>query len=180
MFGVIVETRRWLFDANCLRAAVSASHSRPLTTVDSDTRFFSATAGVRVARGLFVVAGGKRVSTDLDVTLTGPVTQSPHNANTNPRLWDPMVGADYRGRLNSGIAFDTLFRVGGFGVGTDINLSAESAIDSNFAGRFVLRAGYSILYYKLTVDDASVDAIHRPLISKQTLHGPEIGLGVRF
>ena len=65
-------------------------------------------------------------------------------------------------------------------MGTDVDIAAEAAIDWDITRHFVLRAGYSLVYYKWTMDDADVDGLERTLISKQTLHGPEIGIGIRF
>ena len=179
MFGVTVESRRWLVDANGLWAALDADHPRPLITVDTDTWFFNVMAGSRIAGGLFAVGGVRGVSTDIDVTLTAPSQTSTLNGRTGPSFLDPMIGVAYRGRLGSRTTLDAEFKGGGFGVGTDVDVSAEAAIDWNIAGRFVLRAGYSLLYYKWT-SDAEINAIQRPLESRQTLHGPEIGFGIRF
>jgi hypothetical protein len=43
-----------------------------------------------------------------------------------------------------------------------------------------LRLGYTAVYYKMTVADVSVGSFQRTLISSQSLHGPEIGLGIVF
>jgi hypothetical protein len=176
--GVIVESRRWLLDVNGLWAAVSADHPDPLTNVDTHTAFVNVTGGVRIDRGLFATAGIKRVRSDIDVTVTGP--RQTLQGSTNPTLWDPLVGAEYRGQLTPRTKYDAAFKAGGFGVGTDIDISLEGAVDWSISRRFVIRAGYSFLYYKLTVEDANIEAVKRPLISKQTLHGPEIGLGIKF
>ena len=179
LFGVIVESRRWLADVNGLWAAVSASSPDPLTKVDTHTGFVNVSGGVRIAKSLFAIAGVKRVRADMDVTVTGP-RQTTLQSATNPALWDPLLGAEYRGQLTPRTRFDTTFKAGGFGVGTDIDVSLEGAVDWSLSHHFVLRAGYSFLYYKLTVEDANIAAVKRPLISKQTLHGPEMGFGIRF
>lgn len=178
--GITVEGRRWLLDTNGLWAAVAASHSLPLIKVDSNIRFFNAVGGVRIVKGLFAVAGIRRISADLDVTLTEASQTSTLSGRASPAVWDPMIGVDYRGRISPRIRFDIVFKGGGFGVGTDVDLSAEAAIDWDITRHFVLRAGYSVTYYKWTIDGAEIEAGTRTLISKQTLHGPEIGIGIRF
>lgn len=180
MFGVIVETRHWLVDVNNLWAAVSAGRSQPLTNVDTNSRFFNGAVGLRLGRGLFAVGGIKRVSINLDVSLTGPTERNTFTGKTNPVLWDPMGGVEYRGRLNASTTGDLAFKVGGFGIGTDYDLTTEGAIDWRFWRFMVLRAGYSFVRYKLTVTNADVNGLPRTLVSKQTLNGPEIGLGIRF
>jgi hypothetical protein len=176
--GVIVETRRWLLDVNGLWAAVSASYPNPLTNVDTHTAFVNVSGGVRIVNGLFATAGIKRARADIDVTVTGP--RQTLQGTTSPALWDPLLGAEYRGQLTPRTRFDAAFKAGGFGVGTDIDVALEGAVDWSISRRFVIRAGYSFLYYKFTVEDANIEAVKRPLISSQTLHGPEMGLGIRF
>jgi hypothetical protein len=180
MFGVIVETRHWLVDVNNLWAAVSAGRAQPLTNVDTDSRFFNGTVGLRVGGGIFAVGGIKRVGINLDVSVTGRVQQNTLNGKANPVLWDPMGGVEYRGRLTPRTTCDLAFKVGGFGIGTDYDLTTEGAVDWTIWRFVVLRAGYSFVRYKLTVTNADVNALQRTIVSKQTLHGPEIGLGIRF
>jgi hypothetical protein len=180
MFGVIVETRHWLVDVNNLWAAVSAGRSQPLTNVDTDSRFFNGAVGLRVGGGLFAVGGIKRVGIDLDVSLTGPAQQNTLNGKASRTLWDPTGGVEYRGRLSARTTYDLAFTVGGFGIGTDYDLTTEGAVDWTIWRRIVLRAGYSFVRYKVTVTNADVNALQRTIVSKQTLNGPEIGLGIRF
>jgi hypothetical protein len=180
MFGVIVETRHWLVDVNNLWAAVSAGRAQPLTNVDTNSRFFNGAVGLRVGGGLFVVGGIKRVGINLDVSLTGPTERNTFNGNANSVLWDPIGGVEYRGRLNTSTTCDLAFKVGGFGIGTDYDLTTEGAIDWRFWRFLVLRAGYSFVRYKLTVNNADINGLQRTLVSKQTLNGPEIGVGIRF
>jgi hypothetical protein len=182
-FGLTIESRRWLLDTNGLWAALSARATKPVTFVNSDTRFFNATAGVRIVKGLFATAGVRRVATDLSVELevaSPNAAPTPLSGVTNPALWDPMIGAQYRGRLTQRTTFDLSFRGGGFGVGTDVDIDAEAAVNWRFMRHVELRAGYEFVYFKETVDNAIVNAIQRPLIAEQTLHGPEIGIGIAF
>ena len=43
-----------------------------------------------------------------------------------------------------------------------------------------LRAGYSFLFLKLTVTDVSIGSFQRTLVAKQSLNGPELGIGIVF
>jgi len=180
MFGGTIEGRRWFADVNGVWADVSANHSAPRLSVESNTRFFNGIGGVRVFHDFFATGGFRRVATDLDVTLSLPSQGTTLNGQTSPGVWDPMLGVQYRGRLGRRTKFDLDFRGGGFGVGTDVDISGEATADWRLVPHVVLRAGYTILYYKLTVADVSVGPVQRTLISKQTLHGPELGIGITF
>ena len=179
MFGVIIEGPRWMVDANGLLADVDASHTTPLTRVDSDIGFANLMGGGRIAGRFFAIAGVRRVQADLDITLTEPTANTTVNGKPHAALWDPMLGVAYRGRLTGRTRFDAVFKGGGFGVGTDIDIAVETAVDWHFTRRFLLRVGYSFLYYKFTAN-TEVEGIDRPIVSEQTLHGPEIGFGIKF
>ena len=75
---------------------------------------------------------------------------------------------------------DGTFDGGGFGVGTDVDVSGEAHVGWRFLKHIELRAGYSFLYYKLTVADVSLGSFQRTLVSSQSLHGPVVGLGIVF
>ncbi|HEX4566011.1 MAG TPA: hypothetical protein VH138_05235, partial [Vicinamibacterales bacterium] len=171
MFGFIAETRHWLLDGNALWAAVGASRPVPLTTVDTDVGFMNLVGGVRVGRGLFAIAGVKRVRADITVTLTPARLASSLDGDAHRTMWDPVAGAEYRGHLNPRTRWDGVFKIGGFGVGTDFETSLETTVDWSITRRLVMRAGYEFLYYKLTVTNADIAGLSRTLVSKQTLHG---------
>ncbi len=182
MFGVIVETRHWLLDTNALWAAVGAGRSDPLTKVDTDVGFMNFVGGVRVGKGLFAIGGVKRIRADITLTLTPSHLSSPSplDGDAHPVMWDPIGGVEYRGHVTPRTRWDGVFKIGGFGVGTDFETSVETSVDWSITRHFVLRAGYEFLYYKLTVTNADIAGLGRTLVSKQTLHGPEIGFGVQF
>jgi hypothetical protein len=180
MFGGIVESPRWFVDTNGLWAAVSASRSAPFLNVDSDTRFFNLTGGIGILDHWFVTVGVRRVGTTLDVQFTAPSKTEPVAARATPGVWDPLVGAEYRNRFGSHIRVDADVKGGGFGIGSDVDLSGEVAVNWRFASHFEVRGGYSIIYFKITAADATVDGVQRTLVAKQTLHGPEFGIAIPF
>ena len=179
-FGAQIEGRRWFADANALWAAVGASHSAPRVTVDSHSWVANAIAGVRVFNNFFATGGLRYISSSLDVSLAVPSQGTTLSGAAHPDLWDPMLGVQYRGHPSSRTKIELDFRGGGFGVGTDIDLSGEASIDWQIVRHVALRAGYTALHYKLTVADVNVGSVQRQLISSQTLHGPEIGVGIVF
>jgi len=180
MAGVSFETDRWFAELNPLWAELSAEHSLPQVTVDSNVYFVSGRGGIRLFRGVFATAGFRRVSVDLDVGLTVATTNQVVNGSVRPVLWDPLVGVDWRGTLGKGWSFDTDFQGGGFGVGTDVDLSGDVYADWHFARHFLLRFGYTVIYFKMTVGDVQLGSFQRTLVVSQTLHGPALGFGIVF
>ena len=182
MAGFAIEAPRWFAEVNGVWAAVSASHSTPLTTVDSDFYFFTARGGVRVYRNLSGTVGVRRVSVGLDVQLT-PIatpTGAPLRGSAKPGVWDPLLGLDWRASMGKSWTFDALFQGGGFGVGTDVDLEGDFYADWHVARHFDVRLGYTAVYYKLTIEGVNIGALQRTLVTRQTLQGPAIGFGIVF
>jgi hypothetical protein len=91
-----------------------------------------------------------------------------------------MIGVDWRGRVSSKWSIDTNFQGGGFGVGTDVDLSGEFNASRHFGNHFDLRLGWDVLHYKMTLADVGIGAYQRTLVSTQTLNGPSFGFGIVF
>jgi len=182
MAGLSIEGPRWFGEVNGLWAALSASHSTPFTTVDSDVYFFTARGGIRLFRNLSGTVGVRRVSVGLDVQVTPTATSSraPLRGSTKPGVWDPLVGLDWRASLGRSWSFDAVFQGGGFGVGTDVDVEGDLYADWHAARHFDVRLGYTSIFYKLTIDDVQIGSFERTLVTKQTLHGPTIGFGIVF
>jgi hypothetical protein len=180
MAGVSFEGDRWFAELNPLWAALSASHSLPNLNVNSDLYFVSGRGGFRLFRGVFATAGFRRVSAGLNVELTVPTTNTVVNGATKPVLWDPLVGVDWRGTLGKGWSFDTDFQGGGFGVGSDVDLSGDLYVDWQPARHFLVRFGYTVVHFKVTVGDVALGSFQRTLVVSQTLHGPALGFGIVF
>jgi hypothetical protein len=179
MGGVLVEGNRWFVEGFSVWAALSASRSTPRVTIDSDTIFFSARGGVRLLGGASVTAGVRRASIDLHATLALPALERTIEGRTKPGIWDPLIGVDWRRDMGRW-TLDTNLQGGGFGVGADVDVSAEAHARWRVVKHVELRAGYSLLYLKLTVADVSIGSFQRTLVAKQTLHGPELGIGIVF
>ncbi len=180
MAGFSVETHRWFGEIQGLWAALSANHSLPHLKVDSDTYFFNARGGVRVAPGLFATVGLRRVTVGLNVELTTTKTADVIGGATKPGFWDPLLGVDWRGPMGRGWTFDAAFQGGGFGVGTDLDLNADFYADKHFGPHFLLRLGYTLVHLKTTIDKVQLGSFQRTLIASQTLHGPAFGFGIVF
>jgi hypothetical protein len=183
MAGFAIEAPRWFAEANGLWAALSASHSLPLTTVNSDFYFFSARGGIRMFRNVSGTVGVRRVSVGLDVQLTPPVATPASGSlrgSVKPGLWDPLLGLDWRASAGDRWTFNAFFQGGGFGVGADVDLEGDFYADWHVARHFDVRLGYTALYYKLTIDGVNIGSLQRTLVTKQTLQGPAIGFGIVF
>ena len=180
MAGVSVRTARIFVDARGQWADLSASRSSPRVTLDTSARFFTVRGGVTLLDGLSVQAGLRRLWGELDASLTLPnLNNKVLSATTNKALYDPMVGVDWRGRAGKFI-FEGNLLGGGFGVGTDADVSAEVDVNWRFTKHTDLRIGYGLFYYKITSDPIQIGSFQRTLVSSQTLNGPTFGFGIVF
>jgi hypothetical protein len=179
MAGVLLEADRWFAEASGVYAALSASRQSPRVQIDSKAVFYSARGGVRLIGGLSATGGIRRVAVDLDATLTLPLLDRTISGTAKPGLWDPMIGVDWR-RTMGAWSVDGNFQGGGFGVGTDVDMSAEFHARWRPVRHFEIRAGYSLLYFKLTAADINIGSFRRTLVAKQSLNGPELGFGIVF
>jgi hypothetical protein len=179
MAGINVRTDRFFGELRGQWAAVSADRQTPRIDVHTDAYFFYGRGGVRVFDGLSVTGGFRRVSVKLDATLTLTSLDRAISGTTKPVLWDPMIGVDWRRAMGRWVA-EGSFEGGGFGVGTDADVTAEVHAGWRIIPHTELRLGYSFLYYKLTVADVSIGSFQRTLVSSQTLHGPSVGFGIVF
>jgi hypothetical protein len=181
MAGVLVESPRWFGEFYGLWAALSANRTTPRVNVDSDTYLLNATAGVRLFGGLAATGGVRAVRTAIDATLTLPNLGRTIEGTTKPTLWDPMIGVDWRAATaGERWIFGADFQGGGFGVGTDLDLSGDVRVRWRPIRHMEFRVGYSAVHFRETIADVNIGSLQRTLVIKQTLHGPEIGVGIVF
>jgi hypothetical protein len=179
MAGVMMRADRWFGELRGTWAALSATRVTPRVSLDTDATFVSGRGGVRLVDGLSVTGGFRRVAVTLNATLTLPLTERLLQGSTDRVLWDPLVGVEWYHR-GQRLVFGAQFEGGGFGVGTDVDMSGGAHVGVRLIPHTELRLGYTALYYKMTVADVSIGSFQRTLISSQSLHGPEIGLGIVF
>jgi len=179
MAGLTLRGDRWFGEFRGDWADLDASRESPRFSLETKARVFNVRGGVRVLDGLFATGGFRRISVRLDTTLNLPILGRDISGTTEPVLYDPMIGVEWRQRAGSWI-FDANFQGGGFGVGTDVDTSAEFHAGWRVIPHTEIRLGYTFLYYKLTVADVSIGSFQRTLISSQTLHGPIVGFGIVF
>jgi hypothetical protein len=178
LVGFLVETNRLFVEASGTWADISADRELPHASLKTRTLLFTARGGVRVFKGISVTGGVHHLGMELDAALELPQLGRTIEGSAKPGYWDPMLGVDWRGRYGRW-ALQTSFEGGGFGVGTDVNLSGEARVDYRI-GWFDLRFGYSISHIEATVLDVNIGQFQRELVVRQTLHGPNIGVGIAF
>lgn len=173
--GISIEREKWLFDFEGEYAGLSAERQSPILKVTTNVYYFNVTGGWKFYQDLAVTGGVKRLAIDVRAELGDG-----REARTKPGLWDPMIGVDWRHLVTRRLQLNAAFEGGGFGVGTDVDISGSIHADWEFAPHVVLNAGYGFLYFKATVAKVSVGSLEREFITKQTMHGPRVGIGFSF
>ena len=92
-----------------------------------------------------------------------------------PGVWDPMIGIGWHHETGNSLDLHATFEGGGFGVGSDVDISGAIRLDWKPTTHFGITGGYSLLYFKLSHTLAD-----RTFTAKQTLHGPTVGIGLYF
>jgi len=176
--GFLAETNRVFVEANGTWADISADRQSPRVSVKTKTLLFEARGGVRVFKGISATGGVHHLSMDLDAILDLPSLGKTLEGRAKPGFWDPMIGVDWRGQFGRW-ELQTAFEGGGFGVGTDVDLSGTVRADYRI-GWFDMRFGYAINHLEATILDVNIGSFQRQMVVKQTLHGPSIGIGIAF
>jgi hypothetical protein len=168
--GFAASNGTWDFEGYGIWAAFGGDRpERPFLQADIDLIYGHLLVGRRIAPDLFVTAGVRRIALKYDVTL-GTLPK----ASRKPGAWDPLIGIAWH-RIRPRFEWHASFDGGGFGVGSDVDLSGQVRVDWKLISHFGLTAGYNILYLKLTDE-----VLNRPIVVKPTLHGPMAGLGFYF
>jgi hypothetical protein len=178
MAGALVQFPHWFVEGNVTWAAVSASRVTPVTRIDTNVWLADVRGGPRLKAGFSATAGVRRIAVDLDASLTTVASPKTVPVATKVGLWDPLVGVDWRREFGS-LSVNANVQAGGFGVGTDLDVTSDVHADWRFVPHVTLRFGYQTLYYRWTAD-ATVDGAPRTIKGRQTMHGPSVGLGIEF
>lgn len=161
----------WRVDTDGLGAAVGGDREpeRPNLSVNVDVIYGHGTVGRRIAPDFFVTAGIRRIALKYDVTIgtLAPFTRK-------PGVWDPLVGVAWH-RERKHLDWHGVFEGGGFGAGSDVDLSATFRLDWKPTTHFGITGGYSLLYFKV-----SQDVANQTFVAKQTFSGPIVGIGLYF
>ena len=167
--GLSAAKGNWRMDFDGLWAGVGGDRpERPVLRVDVDAIYGHVSFGRKVASDFFVTAGVRRMATKYEIELDG------RQFERKPGLWDPLVGVAWH-RVGDTVEWHANFEGGGFGVGSDVDISTAIRLDWKPTTHFGITAGYNLLYFKLSDDVAD-----RTFTAKQTLHGPIVGIGLYF
>lgn len=169
--GFYASKDRFRVDADGLWAGFGGDRPQlPFLRVDADAIYFHASGGVRLVSDLYAVGGVRRLALKYNVQLADLP-----EFERKPGVWDPVVGLAWHTEGGRLFEFHAVFEGGGFGVGTEQELSGSARIDFKPTKHFGITAGYAFLYFKL--EDTVRD---RTFAVRQTLHGPLAGIGLYF
>jgi len=167
--GARIEKGKWSADVLFMWAALSAQHKSPLVDVKLDFVFGNAMAGREMLPNLYVEGGVRRLALDLHATVESS------GASRSPGYWDPLIGLTYRRQLGRKWRILIHGDGGGFGVGSDVDVTATGRAEWQFARHFGIAMGYGSMHFS-----ASNTVNGRTLTIRPTLHGPIFGFGVFF
>lgn len=167
--GARIEKRKWSADMLFMWAALSAKRETPLAKVGLDFVFGHFIVGREILPGFYVGGGVRRVALDINATVD---TES---ASRSPGFWDPLISVAYRRQLGRKWRILLAGDGGGFGVGSDVDVTATGRAEWQFARHFGLTMGYGGMHLSQSSTVAG-----KKLTVSPTLHGPIFGLGIYF
>ena len=161
----------WRVDADGMWAAVGGDRvpELPNLSVDLDAIYGHGSVGRRIAPDFFVTGGIRRIALKYDVTLG---TRAPLSASPACGIRSSASRGIASASTSTGIG---VFEGGGFGAGSDVDLSATFRVDWKPTSHVGFTGGYSLLYFKV-----SQDLANQKFVAKTTLSGPIIGIGFYF
>lgn len=168
--GLSAAKGNWRIDADGLWAAVGGDRpERPVLRVDLDVIYAHGSIGRRVYSDVYATVGVRRMALKYEIEL------GDREFSRKPGLWDPLIGIGWHRQHNGALDFHATFEGGGFGVGSDVDLSGAVRLDWKPTTHFGIAAGYSLLYMKFSHTERE-----RTFTAKQTMHGPTLGIGLYF
>jgi hypothetical protein len=163
------EGGKWSGDILFMWTALSAERTTPFTKVNLDFIFGDAHVGYEVLPNLYLEGGFRRLAFDLSAKV------GDDSASGSPGYWDPLIGLTYRRPLGKKWRILVHGDGGGFGVGSDVDVTASGRAEWQFVRHFGMAMGYGGMHYSNTtrVGEGKLEV-------DPTLHGPIFGLGVYF
>ncbi|HTS59935.1 MAG TPA: hypothetical protein VMH03_20495 [Terriglobales bacterium] len=92
-----------------------------------------------------------------------------------PSVTDPLVGLMWNRQVAKKWTLNLNLQGGGFGVGSDEDVSAVGKADWQFAKHFGLMFGYGVIHFQI-----SDTKLGKTFKVSQTLNGPQFGFGIYF
>jgi hypothetical protein len=167
--GARIEKHRWSADLLFMWAALSANRETPLAKINLDFVFGHIIGGREILPGFYVEGGARRVALNIDATI------GTDSASRSPGFWDPLIGVTYRRQLGKKWRILLHGDGGGFGAGSDVDITATGRAEWQFARHFGLAMGYGGLHLS-----ESNTVAGKTLTVSPTLHGPIFGFGIFF
>jgi len=167
--GARIEKHKWSADLLFMWAALSAKRESPFAKVDLDVVYGHIIGGREVLPGFYVEGGARRVALDINATV------DTDSASRSPGFWDPLIGVTYRRQLGGKWRVLLHGDGGGFGAGSDVDISATGRAEWQFARHFAIAMGYGGLHLS---ESSTVGGM--TLKISPTLHGPILGFGIFF
>jgi hypothetical protein len=167
--GARIEKNKWSADGLLMWAGLSASRTTPRTDVSLDFVFGDAMVGREVFPNLFVEGGFRRLALNVDATV------GTDSASRSPGYWDPLIGLTYRRHLGQKWRILIHGDGGGFGAGSDVDVTATGRAEWQFARHFGVAMGYGGLHFSNSDTKSG-----QTLKISPTLHGPILGFGLYF
>lgn len=168
--GMSVAKGRFRVDADVLWAAVGGDRvERPVLRVDLDAVYGHGSVGFELGSDVYATVGVRRLALKYDIDFDG------RHFEREPGIWDPLVGIAWHHKAGRKLDFHAVFEGGGFGVGSDADISTTVRLDWKPVTHFGLTVGYNTLYLKFnnTVADKKFSVT-------QSMHGPLFGIGLYF
>jgi hypothetical protein len=167
--GARIEKHKWSADLLFMWAGLSAKRETPLANVNLDVVFGHVLGEREVLPGLYVGGGVRRLALDITASVE---TES---ASRSPGFWDPLISVTYRRRLGKKWRILVHGDGGGFGAGSDVDVTATGRAEWQFARHFGITMGYGGIHLS---ERSTVDK--KTLTISPTLHGPIFGFGIFF
>jgi hypothetical protein len=167
--GARFERGKWSANLLFMWAGLSTQRETPFAKVDMDFVFGDVLGGYEVLPNLYAEGGVRRVALDVHATVGSD------SASRSPGFWDPVIGLTYRRQLGKKWRILIHGDGGGFGAGSDVDVTATGRAEWQFACHFGLTMGYGGLHLS-----ESNTVAGRTLKISPTLHGPIFGFGIFF
>jgi hypothetical protein len=167
--GARFEGGKWSAEGLFMWASLHGKRKSPTTDVDLDFVFGHGLIGYRVLPGLYAEGGVRRLA------LTVKATDQAGSVSRSPGFWDPIFGATYRKEFGQKWRILLHGDGGGFGVGSDVDLTGTGRAEWQFVRHCGLAFGYGAMHFSQS------STINRQTVSiSPTMHGPIAGLGIFF
>ena len=139
--GTRLEIGKWSGNLLFMWAALSAERKTPFAKVNLDFVFGDVMLGREVLPGLYAEGGARRLALDIHATVQSS------SASRSPGFWDPLIGVTYRRQLGRKWRILIHGDGGGFGAGSDVDVTATGRAEWQFARHFGITMGYGGMHF---------------------------------